>query len=86
MTAVDGVATFSGLTLNQAGPGGWLIATSGSLPLVVSNDFNVVPGAASQLVVTTAPPAHVSAAAAVRDRRGRRGCPGQCRHGFRRAT
>ena len=60
VTAVSGVATFSGLTLAQAGVGNWLIAVGNGLPLAATNTFDVVPGTASQLVVTTAPPSNVS--------------------------
>ena len=61
-TAVNGVATFSGLTLNNPGNGYTLKATAGSLTVTTSS-FNVAsPSAtATQLAVTAQPPATVAA-------------------------
>ena len=54
---VNGVASFSGLTLNKSGDGVSLKkATSGTLVPVQTASFNVVPTAPSQLVVTVQPP------------------------------
>jgi hypothetical protein len=64
VTASGGVATFSGLTLSQAGAANWLLASSGSVPSAASDNFNVVPAGPSQLAVLAAPPACVSTGAA----------------------
>src|SRR5208337_42402 len=55
-TAVNGVATFSGLTLNNAGNGYTLKATADGLAVTTSS-FNVASptATATQLVVTTPP-------------------------------
>ena len=53
--AVAGVATFSNLSLNRSGTGYTLAATSGGLTGATSGAFNVDPGAASALAITTAP-------------------------------
>jgi hypothetical protein len=47
--AVNGVATFPGLSIDKAGNGYTLRATSGSLTAAVSGNFNVTVGAAAQL-------------------------------------
>ncbi len=60
-TAVDGVATFSGLTLNTAGTGYTIEATTSGLKGATTSDFNVVPAAPAQLVISSAPPASVTA-------------------------
>ena len=44
VSAVNGVATFSGLTLNQIGSGYTLLVTSGSLTPITSSPISVVPG------------------------------------------
>ncbi len=62
-TAVKGVATFSGLTIGQAGPATMLVAQSSTLPAVFSAAFDVLPAAASRLALQTAPPSHVTAGA-----------------------
>ena len=63
-TAVNGVATFSGLTLNKPGNGYTLKATAGSLSVTTSS-FNVASptAVATHLVVTAQPPATVAAGA-----------------------
>ena len=63
-TAVNGVATFSGLTLNKPGNGYTLKATAGSLT-VTTTTFNVASptAVATHLVVTAQPPATVAAGA-----------------------
>ncbi len=53
VAAVNGVATFSTLSINKTGIGYTLIAT-GSFTKT-SNTFNITPGAASQLVFSTQP-------------------------------
>jgi hypothetical protein len=63
-TAVDGVAAFSSLTLNKAGTGYTLRATASDLAAATTNSFDVVPAAATQLVVLTQPPATVSSGSA----------------------
>ncbi len=55
-TAVDGVATFSGVTLNQVANGYTLQASSPGLPGGTSGSFDVIPpGKATQLAVSTQP-------------------------------
>ena len=61
VTAVNGVATFTGLTLDQTGDGYTLLATSNDLPVATTSAINVTPGAATQLVVQTQPPGSVVA-------------------------
>jgi streptogramin lyase len=56
-----GVATFSGLTLDQSANGYTLSITGPGLAETTSNPFNVTATAPTQLVVTTAPPGMVSA-------------------------
>ena len=51
VTAVNGVATFSGLTIDTAGSGYTLQAISNGLSGVASSAFNVTAAAATQLVV-----------------------------------
>jgi hypothetical protein len=64
-TAAGGVATFSGLTLNSLGTGYTLKATSTGLAAATTNAFDVrAPGVATQLVVTTQPPASTTAGTA----------------------
>jgi autotransporter-associated beta strand protein len=60
VNAFGGVATFSNLTLNEAGNGYRLKATSAGVTLAISNSFNVA-GQATQLAVTTEPPGSVIA-------------------------
>jgi subtilase family serine protease len=56
--AQNGVATFSGLTLNHAGIGYTLLATIG--PATAStHSFNVMPAAPARLVVISEPPSRV---------------------------
>jgi streptogramin lyase len=58
-TASNGVASFSGLTLNEAAAGYTLNASGGGYGWGVTNAITVTPAAASQLVITTEPPATV---------------------------
>jgi uncharacterized repeat protein (TIGR01451 family) len=60
-TASNGVATFSGLNLNKVATGYILKATSGSLTAATSSGINVIAAPATQLVITTQPPASVTA-------------------------
>jgi hypothetical protein len=57
VAAVNGVATFTNLSLNKPGAGYTLQVSDGALGAAVSDPFSVVAGAATQLVVTTQPPA-----------------------------
>src|SRR5205823_2555131 len=59
----NGVATFSGLTLNKAAAGYLLQASSGSLTGATAGPITIAPLAASQLVVTTPPPSTVTSGA-----------------------
>jgi len=64
VAAVNGVATFAGLTINNVGNGYTLQATSNASngpTSVATTGFNVVRGPATQLVVTTEPPGTVTA-------------------------
>jgi hypothetical protein len=60
VTAVQGVATFSGLSLDLAGTGYTLQVSSGSVT-GTTGLLTVAPGPAEQLAVTTAPPGIVAA-------------------------
>ena len=55
--AVAGVATFADLSIDKAGTGYTLSATSGALPAGTSAAFNITPGAATKLVFTVQPSA-----------------------------
>ncbi|MBJ6763828.1 S8 family serine peptidase [Myxococcaceae bacterium JPH2] len=55
VTAVDGVATFSDLSIAQAGTGYTLVASSTGLADATSAAFNVAAGPATQLVIRTQP-------------------------------
>ena len=79
VAAVNGVATFAGLSIDKAGSGYTLTAADDSLTGATSNTFTINPGAASQFVFTTstvsgtasaerdARPAHGAAARRVRE-------------------
>jgi hypothetical protein len=54
-TAVAGVATFSGLTLNLAGTGYVLTASSGALTNAVSGSITATAGPATNFIFTTGP-------------------------------
>jgi hypothetical protein len=60
-TAQNGVITFSDLTLNRSGIGYTVLVSSGGAVAATTDAFDVTPAAASQLVVTTQPPAGVVA-------------------------
>ena len=64
MNIVNGVATFSGLSLNRAGTGYTLSVSATGLASVATPAFNVTPGAAAQIVVKTQPPPSVTQNAA----------------------
>jgi hypothetical protein len=55
VSAVNGVATFPGLSINLVGTGYTLQATATSLTSATSSAFNITAGSASQLVFTTEP-------------------------------
>ncbi len=61
LQAVNGVADFAGLTLNRAGVGYTLGASSGSIPAATTRAFNVRATTASQFVVIAQPPSKVTA-------------------------
>ncbi|MHC5539569.1 beta strand repeat-containing protein, partial [Singulisphaera rosea] len=61
--AVNGVATFTGLTLNRMGVGYSIRASTSGLTDATSSAITVTP-AATQLVITTPPPSSVNTAAA----------------------
>jgi hypothetical protein len=64
VNAVAGVATFSGLSIDKAGTGYTLTASSSGLPnSSASNSFTVVAGAAAKLAFTIQPPGVVTAGA-----------------------
>src|SRR5438093_2509073 len=54
-TAVAGIATFSGLTINKAGTGYTLTAAATGLASGTSASFNITAAAAGQLALTTPP-------------------------------
>ena len=60
----DGVATFSGMSIDRAGTGYSLLISDGSMNSATSASFNVVPATASQLVIGAQPPASVTAGGA----------------------
>jgi hypothetical protein len=57
VAAVNGVATFTDLTLDKAGAGYTLVASAANLASATSTPFSNVAGPASQLALTTSPPA-----------------------------
>jgi hypothetical protein len=62
VAAAGGIATFTGITIDTAANGYTLTATSSGLVAATSSAFNVTPpGVATQLVVTTQPPASLTA-------------------------
>jgi hypothetical protein len=65
VNAVDGVATFDGLSIDKAGTGYTLAASSDNLAGATSDPFQVTPGAGAQLVFMQQPSA--AAAGAVID-------------------
>jgi hypothetical protein len=61
LTAGQGVAAFTGLTLNKAGDGYTLQASSNGLTATTTDPVTVLPGAATQLVVSVPPPGSITA-------------------------
>ncbi|HEX8212012.1 MAG TPA: invasin domain 3-containing protein [Longimicrobium sp.] len=64
VAAVNGVATFSNLSLDKAGTGYTLAFASGGLTGATSSAFNVTAGAAAKLVLVTQPSDSVQSGAA----------------------
>jgi FKBP-type peptidyl-prolyl cis-trans isomerase 2 len=64
-TISQGVATFSGLTLNIADPGYTLQASGNGVSSLTTSAITVNAGKATKLVVTTQPPASVSAGSTI---------------------
>src|SRR5439155_328361 len=62
-SAVNGVATFSNLSINRTGTGYTLTAASAGLTGAISSAFNITPGAASRLVFSQQPGDTVSTVA-----------------------
>jgi hypothetical protein len=65
LDATNGVANFTGLTLNKADPGYTLEATSTGLSAATTNAFTVTPGTASQLMFISPPPSSVATSAGI---------------------
>jgi hypothetical protein len=63
VNAVNGIATFPGLSINKVGVGYTLDATSGALASATSNAFNITPAAASVLRYGQQPSSSVAGAA-----------------------
>ena len=61
--AVNGVATFSGLSIDKPGNGYTLTANDGSLTSATTTSFNITPGGASKVVITQQPPSSRAAGA-----------------------
>ncbi len=59
VTASGGVATFSGLTLTKAASGYTLVVSNSSVNSATTSAITVTPAAATQLAITTQPPASV---------------------------
>ena len=64
-TAVNGIATFSGLSLDAAGNGYMLQASSSGLSAASSTSIVVTPGVATHLVFSSQPPGSVAAGASL---------------------
>jgi hypothetical protein len=65
VNAVNGIATFSNLTLNRAGTGYALRATASGLTAATSSSFNVAAGGASTLTAVNSVPATTTVGSAV---------------------
>jgi alpha-tubulin suppressor-like RCC1 family protein len=65
VNAVNGVARFSGLTIDKAGTGYTLAASSGTLTSATSAAFTIGPAAAATLAFTVQPPSSGTAGAAI---------------------
>ena len=60
LNVVNGVASFTDLTLDQAATGDSLQTTASNIPPVTTGDFAVVPGVPTQVVVTSQPTSPVT--------------------------
>ncbi len=60
-TAIDGVAAFSGLTIDQAGTGYAVTVSASGSPSVTTPSFNVTPAQAAKLAIASQPAASVTA-------------------------
>jgi hypothetical protein len=65
VAAINGIATFSNLTLDKAGVGYTLVANSGSLMAVTSNTFNITSTTAASAVQFGQQPSNVVAGQAI---------------------
>ena len=65
VNAIAGLATFSNLTINKAGSGYTLVASTSGAPDATSTGFDVTAGAASVLVFTVQPAASTTAGTAI---------------------
>lgn len=63
VSAVEGVAAFTGISIQSVGTGKVITASSAGLTSAVSTSFQVSPGAPSQVVITTQPGGGVAGAA-----------------------
>ena len=63
VNAVNGVATFSDITINKAGTGYTLMATDASLTGDTSTAFNITPANANKVLFTTQPPTSTTSGA-----------------------
>src|SRR5207244_3601212 len=64
VAAVSGVATFSGLSIDKAGTGDTLVASSSGLTDPTSTAFNLTAGSATQMALTR-PPSTTAAGASI---------------------
>ncbi len=62
-TINQGIATFSGLTIDQAGTGYTLTLSGSGLGSATSSSFNIVPAGAARLALATQPPTSLAAGA-----------------------
>src|SRR4029077_4250760 len=63
VAAVNGVATFPGLSIDKVGAGYTLAASGGSVAAATSSAFTITPGSAVRLVFTVQPTSTTSGAA-----------------------
>jgi hypothetical protein len=64
VNAVNGVATFSGLTLDTEANGYTIVTTGTKLTSATSSSFNVIAGSPSQILFSSQPPSSVTAGTA----------------------
>ncbi len=65
VNAVNGVATFSGLSINNAGTGYTLVASSGTLTSATSTTFDIKPAPAATQLAFVVQPSNATAGAAI---------------------